>query len=285
MKMWWFVGSLLLIGLAAGLFASWWVGGQLVAPVRHTVRLPADLTVQSLTIKSTGGPLAAWWLHNQPDVPSVLLLHAVRADRSSMLSRARLLRDCGFSVLLVDMQAHGESPGRAITMGWREADDARAALAWLRRNSRARVGVIGCSLGGAAVLLGPQPTGFDAVVLEAVFPRLTTAIENRIRLRLGPLAPLLSPLLLLQLKSRLGIDPDALQPIVGIGNLAAPVLVVAGSKDRHTPLGESQQLFAAAREPKMLWVVQGAAHEDFLAFDPSGYQRIVITFLTQHLKH
>lgn len=66
--------------------------------------------------------------------------------------------------------------------------------------------------------------------------------------------------------------------------MGAPVLVVAGSKDQHTSLAESQEMFAAAREPKRLWVVDGAAHQDFLAYDPLGYQREVVTFLTQHLK-
>jgi uncharacterized protein len=52
---------------------------------------------------------------------------------------------------------------------------------------------IGCSLGGAAMLLGHQPAGFDAIALEAVYPRFGRAIENRIRLRVGALAPLLPP--------------------------------------------------------------------------------------------
>src|SRR5690349_21880940 len=74
------------------------------------------------------------------------------------ISRARLLADHGFSVLLIDLQGHGETPGRAVTLGWREAGDARAALGWLRVAAPSRrIGVIGCSLGGAAVLLGPQP--------------------------------------------------------------------------------------------------------------------------------
>ena len=285
MKRWRWLAGVLVIGLVVGLGASWWIGSQLVAPVLHPVPPPGDLPVEPITIPSDGDPLAAWWIPGLPHAPAVLLLHAVRADRSTMLSRARLLREHGFAILLVDLQAHGESPGDAITFGWRESEDARAALGWLRRNAQApRVGVVGCSLGGASVLLGPQPAGFDAVVLEAVYPRLDTAVENRIRLRLGPLAPVLSPLLLLQLRPRLGIDPTGVQPIDGIGRLGAPVLVAAGSADRHTSLAESQEMFAAAREPRKLWVVEGAAHQDFLAYDPRGYEREVVTFLAQYLR-
>ena len=40
-----------------------------------------------------------------------------RADRSTMVTRAKLLQHHGYSVLLVDLQAHGETPGKQITFG------------------------------------------------------------------------------------------------------------------------------------------------------------------------
>ena len=268
----------------AGLAVSWWLGSELVRPAQRRVTLPADFPAQILTIPGPGRAIAAWWVDGGERAPAVVLAHAIRADRSSMVSRARLLGHHGFSVLLIDLQAHGETPGDAITLGWREADDVRAALTWLRRgHSMRRVGVIGSSLGGAAVLLGAQPVGFDAVVLEAVYPRVGRAIENRIRLRLGALAPVLTPLLLVQIPARLHVAPSELEPVRGIGRLGAPVLVVAGSEDRHTTLEESRELFEAATHPKTLWVVRGARHQDFLSFDPSAYESTVIAFLKRYL--
>lgn len=202
-----------------------------------------------------------------------------------MLGRARLLLRHGFSVLLIDLQAHGETPGVAITLGAREATDVRAAFDWVKAAAPTRrIGVIGCSLGGAAVLLGPQPSGFNAVVLEAVYPRVGRAIENRIRIRLGPLAPVLAPLLTVQLGPRLHVSARDLEPIRSIAQLGAPVLVVTGSRDRHTTLAESEELFAAAVEPKRLWVVEGASHQDFLDYDAAGYATQVVGFLREHLR-
>ena len=74
-------------------------------------------------------------------------------------------------------------------------------------------------MGGASVLLAPQPSGFDAVVLEAVYPRIGRAVENRIRMWLGPLAPVLTPLLLVQLQPQLHISESGLEPIRSIGRL------------------------------------------------------------------
>lgn len=265
----------LLIATAAvvvmGGLGLWWLGSRLVEPVARAVPLPTDFPARALTIPGTR--IAAWWLDQGPRTPAVLLLHPIRVDRSSMLPRARLLIRHGFSVALIDLQAHGETPGSAITFGRRESADVRAALAWLGREAAGRrVGVIGCSLGGAAVLLGPQPVGVDAVVLEAVFPRFDRAIENRVRIRLGGLAPLLAPLLLVQLGLRFDVSPAELEPIRFIGRLGAPVLVVAGSRDQHTTPAESEELFRAAAEPKELWVVDGARHQDLFAYDPAGYE-------------
>jgi uncharacterized protein len=184
----------------------------------------------------------------------------------------------------VALPAHGETPGESITSGFRESADVVAARAWIIRTAPGRrIGVIGCSMGGASMLLAPQPSGFDAVVLEAVYPRISQAVEDRIRIFLGPLAPVLAPLLLVQLQPRLHISVSDLEPIRSIGRIAAPVLVVAGSEDEHTTPAESLQMFAAAAEPKRLWVVEGAGHQDFLAYDAKGYEAHVWPFLADTL--
>jgi fermentation-respiration switch protein FrsA (DUF1100 family) len=282
-----FTWALITLGVAALVVgaASWILGYQLVKPVNRPVPLPAGFPAQIVSLPSPAHAIAGWWLDQGGHSPAVLLLHSIRADRASMLSRARLLAGNGFSVLLIDLQAHGETPGTAITLGWRESADVRAAHDWLKRNAPLRrIGVIGCSLGGAAVLVGAQPSGFDAVVLEAVYPRVAQAIENRIRIRLGPLAPMLTPLLLVQLQLRLQMSPTDLEPIRAIGRVGSPVLIVAGSRDEHTTLAESEELFRAAAQPKQLWIVDGASHQDFLSFDAAGYVSHVVGFLREHLR-
>jgi pimeloyl-ACP methyl ester carboxylesterase len=271
--------------LVASVTTVWLFGSQLIGPANRSVPLPAGFPAQVVSLPGPGHAIAGWWVDLRENSPVILLLHSIRADRSSMLSRAKLLSGHGFSVLLIDLQAHGETPGAAITLGSRESADVGAALGWIRRTvPTRRVGVIGCSLGGAAVLLSPQPSGFDAVVLEAVYPRVSGAIENRIRIRLGPLAPVLAPLLLVQLQPRLHLWARDLEPIRSIARLGSPVLVVAGSRDQHTTLAESEELFRAAVPPKRLWVVNGARHQDFLSYDPLGYESEVIGFLLQHLR-
>ncbi len=275
----------LALGIVIVLASAWLLGTKLVQSTNHTVVMPADFPAQPVSIPGTGHAIAGSWVDRGADSPVVLLLHAVRADRTSMVPRARLLTEHGFSVLLVDLQGHGETPGAKITLGARESADVTAALAWIKQSAPGRrVGVVGSSLGGAAVLLAPQPSGFDVVVLEGVYPRITRAVENRVRLRLGPLAPMFAPLLVAQLKPRLNVAASDLEPIRFIGRLGAPVLVAAGTDDEHTTLAETRALYDAASEPKQLWAVRGAEHEDLLAFDASGYERNVVRFLIDNLQ-
>jgi fermentation-respiration switch protein FrsA (DUF1100 family) len=263
---------------------AWMLGSKLVEPQNHPVPLPAGFEAQNVSIPGSGHTIAGWWVDRGGEPPVVLLLHGVRADRSAMVTRAQLLMRNGLSVLLIDLQAEGETPGEAITLGYRESGDVVAARDWIRSHAFGRrIGAIGESMGGASVLLVPQPSGFDAVVLEAVYPRIGRAVENRIRMWLGPLAPALTPLLLAQLQPRLHISESDLEPIRSIGRLGAPVLVAAGSRDEHTTLEESRELFGAAAEPKQMWIVEGAEHQDLFRYDPKGYEEHVVEFLKEKL--
>lgn len=280
----WIAGAILAVFLAAGSLAAsaWWLAGTFVAAANRRVPMPAEFT--PVTIRGDGHAIAASWRDLGPDSPVVLVLHGSGGDRRSALPRARLLLDAGFSVLLIDLQAHGETPGDRITLGWRESADVRAARDWIRANAPGRkAGAVGASLGGAALLLGPQPVGFDAVVVEATYARLRQAIENRMVMRSGLFGHVMTPLLAWQVKPRLGVGVDELEPIRAIANVGAPVMVVGGSRDAYTPEEESRELFAAAAEPKLLWVVPGAAHQDFSRYDPEGYRTHVVAFLRANL--
>jgi fermentation-respiration switch protein FrsA (DUF1100 family) len=196
-----------------------------------------------------------------------------------MVRRAEFLRQAGYSTLLIDLQATGESEGEAITFGWRERFDVLAAVQYLHTRMPSRpVGVVGVSLGGAATLFATPPLRTEAAVLEAVYPSIDRAIVNRLEMRLGPLGRLAAPLLLLQLRPRLGVGAADLKPIDHIAQLACPLLVIGGTADRHTTLDDTRLLFAAAREPRELWLIQGAAHVDFLEFAGDVYRLRILAF-------
>ena len=270
------------VGMLSGLGTLFFIGSYISQPRQHPVGDP--INVLNAEILEVDG-LKGWFVPaDRPSTRCILLMHGIGADRRSMTSRALFLKESGYASLMFDFQAHGESVGERITFGHVEAANAARMLEHLRMDRGCeRVGVIGTSLGGAASLLGDGPLEADAFVLEAVYPTIDAAVSNRLAMRLGTIGRWVTPLLTWQIPLRLDISRDQLRPIDNIERLDAPVLIVAGSHDLHTPLSESHALFDAALGPKDLWILDGAAHQDFHAFDRKTYEERILAFFREHL--
>jgi alpha-beta hydrolase superfamily lysophospholipase len=277
-----------LLGTAAcGVLGVLGAGEMLSEPaLRDVGEAPADLGARSVRIDVPGGgTVAAWSIHATAGRGAVLLVHGVRADRREMTSRARWLKDAGYSLLMIDLPSHGESSGERITFGIDEAFGVKAALSFMRSEFPGeRIGAIGVSLGAASLVLARPDPAPDAVVLESMYPTIDDAVADRLALHLGEGSRSLAPLLLLQLPLRLGIRPEQIRPIDALASLKAPVLVASGGSDRHTRRAEAERIFAAAGEPKQLWIVEGAAHQDLYAFDRDAYEAKVGGFLARYLR-
>ena len=269
------LGAVLLVGHRLSRPAQRLIGAPPPALQAEAIRLPTDV----------GGHVGGWFSAGRPGAGVVLLLHGVRGDRLAMLDRALFLQHAGFSTLLIDLPAHGDSSGQRITFGKHEGAGVRAALAYLAlRLPDERVGVIAVSLGAAALVLeSPQPAS-AAVVLESMYPTIQEALADRLALHLGTWSKALSPLLLSQLPWRTGVSAAELRPIERIGHLRSPLLLIAGAQDLHTTVAETERLFAAAAEPKSLWIIPGAAHVDLHLIDRPAYEARVGGFLAHHLR-
>ncbi|HEX6862198.1 MAG TPA: alpha/beta fold hydrolase, partial [Thermoanaerobaculia bacterium] len=261
-------------------------GRLLAAPVPSSIGPPPPGFEEVHIPSGSGSTLAGWFRPGQRGRGVIVLMHSVRESRLTMLDRAGFLSRAGYSVLLFDFQAHGESSGKHLTFGWLESRDARAAVRYARSRCPGEpLGVIGSSLGGASAILGEQPLGADAVVLEAVYPDVKDAVRNRLRIYLGPMGSPLAPLLLFQFRPWLGISPQDLRPVDHIQDLGAPVLILAGTKDRHTTMAETRRLFEAAKQPKELWLIEGAAHVDLHGFAGDEYEERVLGFFAGRLRN
>jgi pimeloyl-ACP methyl ester carboxylesterase len=280
----------LLVGVAVVVVvviaATWMAGGDLADPANRDIgRPPLDLEASNITFASGSGALIHGWLsHGKPGQGAVILLHGLRGDRRDMLSRAEFLRARGYSVLLIDFQAHGETRGSRITFGDLESRDVTAAIQYLHHKlPNEQVAVIGASLGAAAFVLAEDRPAVAAVVLEQMYPTIQQAVAGRARLHLGPLGPVFAPLLMTQLQSRLQIPANRLRPVDRMGQIRAPVLIVNGTQDSYTSIEDARALLAASSDPKELWAVQGAGHVNLYAFAKAQYEQHVGDFLDRYL--
>jgi len=264
-----------------GVFA---IGWALAAPVQtHVGKPPEDLGARPVEFKSNSGAMVhGWWCPTTTSRGAVVLLPGIRANRLSMVDRARFLRRAGYSVLLIDFQATGETKGDHITFGWKESRDALAAVNFVHDvDPQDHVAIIGSSLGGVATLLATPPLKVDALVLEAVYPTIEIATRNRMENYLGAFGRMLTPLLLGQLQLRLGVSASQLRPVDHIADVDCPVLIMSGEKDRNTRTADTQILFERARSRKQLWLVPKAGHVDLHRAARKEYETRVLAFLGQ----
>ncbi len=262
------------------------IGEILTGPASTAVGiLIPDFPVESVQIPAGNDHKVRGWLAKGIRGNGVVLLvHSIRSNRLEMLGRARFLNDRGYGVLLIDLQAHGETPGERITFGIRESQDVKAAIAYLRNNfPHERIAAIGVTLGAAAIILADPPLKLDAVVLESLHPTFEEAVENRLKLHFGELGVWIKPLLLSYLSLLLDLPINELNPIDRISNLSTPILLISGTHDKHTTQSEAERLFNAALQPKELWIVSGAGHYNMHTYDRMGYEDRVSSFLSRYL--
>lgn len=280
------VAIIFLVGaLAFGLFA-WHEGNVLVAPSNCEIgKPPADLPIESVQFQSSSGALIHGWLvTGQADKGIVILMHGIRANRLQLVNQAEFLFHAGYSVLLFDFQAHGESIGKHITAGYLESRDAVAAINFIHQKFPGKkICADGFSMGGAAAVLAKPPLQVNAMILQSVYPTIEQAITDRLENRFSWFGQFGTPFLTWQLKPRLGFGTDDLCPIQQVGKITVPKFFIAGTVDHDTRLPESQALFDAAAEPKQLWLVDGAAHVDMLAFAKAEYEKRTLDFLAKNL--
>jgi fermentation-respiration switch protein FrsA (DUF1100 family) len=277
--------SILLLFIV-GLSLAYFLGGTFIKSYPSEIFPPPDsLPIQKVSFKSQSGALIhAWYLKGKDELGGVLLLHGIQSNRMQMQSRAQFLYQAGYSVLLLDFQAHGESLANYATFGYLEALDADAGYDFLHKKLYQKsIGVIGFSLGGAAILLGNVAKKAKALVLESVYPTIDEAISNRLLKRFGRFNHTISQILLWQIKPRLGFDAIQLRPIEYTQKIAGSTLVIVGEKDKLVTFKESKRFYSSIKANKSFWSLPNAGHSNFHHLYPKKYEDKIITFFRKHL--
>ena len=77
---------------------------------------------KDFVVRATDGvELHGWKIRSaEPNGDWVLLFHGVSDNRSGVLGHAEILLRHGYSVVMMDSRAHGQSGGAMATYGWEE---------------------------------------------------------------------------------------------------------------------------------------------------------------------
>ena len=265
---------------------SWLAARQLTSASPSTIDMPPDAfpfpVEEAVFTTRDGETLSGWLLPAEASAPAIVLLHGHGGTRLQMTRRAKLFRSLGYAALFYDARACGASTGDTVTFGWRERADLIAAVDFLRQRGHERIACLGVSQGGATILFANTELGALAcVVCESVYDDMTHAVERRARLLTRMPGWLVFSLLVPFAESRLGVSINELSPVDHVARLNCPLLLISGDQDARVLPSDTERLFEAAREPKEIWMVPGAEHEDLFRYP--GYAERVTNFVQRHL--
>jgi uncharacterized protein len=280
------------------------IGTQLGPVVLHPANLNPDrreetsamlartgAVKQDSEVRATDGVTLKGWkvFPPRPNGDWVLLYRGVSDNRTGNLGHAEFLLRHGYSVVMMDSRAHGQSGGTMATYGWLERNDTRAIVDALYASESVRhLYALGVSM-GAAIALQSAAVGsrIEAVSAEDPFASLREVTYDYAGLELSPLLgkTFFRPASITALKAVRrdgGFDPDEVSPEKAVTVRAFPVLLICGTEDHRIPCRHAEAIYEAATGPKELWVVQGAGHASALGRAPEQYEKHVIDFFEKY---
>lgn len=210
--------------------------------------------------------LEAWMIRTPGAKGTVALFHGYGAAKSRMLERAEVLLGQGYNTLLVDFMGSGGSGGNATTIGYKEAQDVKAAWDYLSGHGEQNIYLLGTSLGAAAILKAlkdnsVQPKG---VILEAPFSTLYEAACARFRAVNAPAFPM-AGLVVFWGGVINGFWGFGHQPVEYAKSARVPVLLIYGEKDGRVARKEIDEIYHNLPGPKKLVTFPEAGHVNYLS--------------------
>jgi fermentation-respiration switch protein FrsA (DUF1100 family) len=241
------------------------VGAVSLAPLQRRLTYFPTQSIQNASVALPGAEdaqfdtddgltLDGWFLPGMGvGATTVIVFNGNGGNRGDRVPLAKALSSRGYGVLLFDYRGYGGNPGRPTEDGL--LADGRAAVAYLESRGdidQTRIVYFGESLGAAIAIATARHRSPAVLVLRSPFTSLPDVASVHY-----PVLPM----------SLLLADRYPNERI--IGDVDAPILVVAGSGDRTVPFSQSERVFQAARDPKRLVIITGADHNDeSLSFGP-----------------
>jgi uncharacterized protein len=256
----------LLVVYVAWCTLFYFVQGEITfpAPAHYPKATPSDagMVFEDLYIPvNASEQIHAWWIPSSTSSNKVLLVFHGNGyvieqgfgGELRPLGEFIPLHHVGANLLLVDYRGYGSSsPGAGSEKSAYE--DARAAFHYLtaqRAVPGSEVILVGRSIGtGVATEMAKEHPDAGGLILISPLTSVSDVAKRIWYLRPVPLSILLR---------------DRLENLSKIGSVHVPVFLTVGAEDDLTPPVMAQTLFQSANQPKQLYLVPGANHNDIMA--------------------
>lgn len=236
----------------------------------------------------------------------ILFAHEYASEKESCARYCRPLIAAGYDVFTFDFRNHGESSREDsyTARQWvteREVDDMGGALAfvqdWLRENRLpVEVGLFGISRGaGAGIIATADDPTVTCLCCDGVFST-DKALERLMKRWAYIFATVrfvyqnhppefwrfLRWRLLRVARRRLKCEFPSVRKVL-MRSAPKPMFFIHGQRDSYIPVELALDLYAIAGQPKHLWIVNGAKHNQCVVVEPDTYARRTVAFFDRYL--
>jgi hypothetical protein len=231
-----------------------WQNRLIFFPDSEIKNTPQDFNIEYEEVNIAIGKdnLYGWWLPDNNNSKKVMIyLHGNSSNISGAnLRAASRFRQAGFSILLVDYRGYGKSTGAFPTEAsvYRDAQSMWDYLIEERGIKAENIYIYGHSLGGAiAINLAVKSPQAAGLIVECTFTSIREMAGYQKFYNLLPLDFIVN---------------QKFDSINKIANIKIPLLVVHGVEDKTVPSFMGEALYNKAKQPKKLWLVDNAGHNN-----------------------
>lgn len=190
----------------------------------------------------------------------------------------------GYSVLLVDERAHGDSEGTYIGFGCLDRED---AMEWIRyvigqTGEDCEICLHGVSMGGATVLMTSglsMPGQVKAIVSDCAFTSAWDVFAHVLKTMYHiPALPILAAADQM-VQKQAGYSLKQCNASGEVKKADVPILFIHGNRDTFVPYRMCYELYHNCASRKDIMIVDGASHAESFYKEQERYERKLDAFL------
>jgi len=242
----------------------------------------------------------------EPSRGVILFAPEYKNDRESCARYCRALWESGYDLFTFDFRNHGDS---AEEIGYtprqwasdREVADMTGAMVfledWLRRHGRpVEYGIFGISRGACAgIVAAAQRPTVKAIVTDGLFcadrvleyylrrwAEVFATVEIVYRNHPPEFWSFMRWCIVSACERKFKCKFPAVHKAIA-RMMPRPVLLIHGERDSYIPEEQSRQLYAIASQPRYLWIVPRAKHNQAVILQPEEYASRTVDFFDRFL--
>lgn len=224
----------------------------------------------------------------EPTANTAIVVHGHTSSSVGVAHLGRMYNlDLKMNILLPDLRLSGLSGGDHYTMGWSEKNEVKLWIdvATSLFGDTTKIVMHGVSMGAATVMMLSGDTMSSKVKCmvedcgySSVWDEFKHVLQKNYKISGTSLLKSAEK----KAKQLYNYDFSKASAVEQVKKSSIPMLFIHGEEDNYVPTKMVYELYKAKPEPKELWVVPGAAHDEAYKTAPQEYTQRVKEFVEKY---